>query len=140
MENYVHRPLVAGGDFFFVLVPYDPREGMTISAVIKRVGIDRDGEKPKPFVSSSTMRSWCDKHGLGRCWRYWRYFSAERRQWEQAGESFALIVFRDYGGLPLAGMVGSEGRLITLEEHAKANAANEPRPATNVAPVERVVA
>jgi len=40
---------------FLVLVPYDAREGISLSVAAKRAG-----------KSESTVRSWCVQHGLGR--------------------------------------------------------------------------
>jgi hypothetical protein len=40
---------------FLVLVPFDPREGISLAVAAKRAG-----------KSEKTIRDWCLKHGLGR--------------------------------------------------------------------------
>jgi hypothetical protein len=38
-----------------VLIPYDPREGISLAMAAKRAG-----------KSETTIRNWCHQHGLGR--------------------------------------------------------------------------
>lgn len=38
-----------------VLTPYDPKEGISLAAAVKRAG-----------KSETTIRNWCTQHGLGR--------------------------------------------------------------------------
>lgn len=38
-----------------VLIPYDPREGISLATAAKRAG-----------KSETTIRNWCPQHGLGR--------------------------------------------------------------------------
>nr|WP_312016088.1 helix-turn-helix domain-containing protein [Bradyrhizobium sp. JYMT SZCCT0428] len=40
---------------FCVLIPYDPREGTSLKEAAARAG-----------KSDSTLRNWCEQHGLGR--------------------------------------------------------------------------